>query len=367
MLRRVIATVLCAAMLACVPGLAMSGTVSDPVVTKGYVDQVFLPSLEQYASDRVDASLELIGAEARELLDQLKFLTENSKDENAARNVSKRLTFRTGTFQPVTLEPGYALMGGDGTQFIVRSGWVQAGAEMINFTDGAPLIYSANAPHGKMIGCIAGGSLVAHNTSVVMVKGHYRVILPPETCGAAHTEALLAMGLIAGTGSGMELERLMTRSEGVILMLNLFGEQARVAAYPNPSPFLDVNGTWAERGIAYAHSRGYVSGASPNAFLPNNLFSADMFFTLILTALGYEGPRDFQWNNAMDFAAQTGVIPRDFVAPARDHWNRDRMMRAAFHILGAKYKDTNTTVLDRLIANGAVDRAAAEAAMKNVR
>ncbi|MCL2030647.1 MAG: S-layer homology domain-containing protein [Oscillospiraceae bacterium] len=367
MLKRVTAIALCAALLACAPGLAMPGTASDPAVTRGYIDQDFLPPLERYAGDRLDAALAQTGAEAQELLNRLRDLTAGLKDENAARNVSQRLTFRADTYQPLRLEAGYALAGGDGTQFIVRSGWVQAGAEMSNFTDGTVLPYSADAPHGKTLGCIGSGVLVAHNPSEVLVKGYYRILLPPETRAESRAEALRAMGLVAGTGSGFAPERLMTRSEGVILMLNLFGEQARAAAHASPSPFSDVNGTWAERGIAYAHSRGYVSGASPTAFLPNNLFSADMFFTLILTALGYEGPRDFQWNNALDFAAQIGVVPRDFVAPARDHWNRDRMFYAAYHILGARYKDTNVTVLDRLIADGVVDRAAAEAAMKNVR
>jgi hypothetical protein len=367
MLRRLTAVVLCTALLACVPGLAAPGSASDPAVTKGYVDDTFVPSLHRYGEERIEASLASSAAGAQELLDRLRVLTGGLKDENAARNVSKRLTFYASTFQSVNLEPGYAITGGDGTQFIVRSGWMQAAAEMINFSDGTPHIYSANAPIGKILGSVGNGSLIAHNASTVLVKGYYRFVLPPETSSADRAEALRAMGLVAGTGSGMELERLMTRSEGVILMLNLFGEKALADAYSTPSPFLDVNGTWAERGLSYAHSRGYVSGATPTTFLPNNLFSGDMFFTLILTALGYEGPRDFQWNNALDFAARIGVIPQSFVAPARDHWNRDRMMYAAYQILGARYKDTNMTVLDRLIASGVVDGAAAEAAMKNIR
>lgn len=359
MSRRWIALVLCAALLACVPGLAVSapGTNTDPVVTKSYIDRVFLPGLLEYAAKARSSSQ--TAAAVKDLILEIQARTENLGPSTAARNVSRALAFQAGAFQTLPMSTGDTVLGGDGTMFIVQSGSAQATGELLNFTAGTAIPAGRQVPVGALLCSVSGSGLMMRDSGAVAVQGWYRYVLPPNPKYGSYAETLRKMGLVSGTGKGMELSRPMTRAEGVVLMLVLFGEAAAAQSYTGASPFLDTKGMWCERQVAYAYSRGYTTGTSAATFSPNDFFSADMFLSLVLTALGYRKSVDFQWQQAMEYAVALNVLSPTDIAPARDFFNRDQVMYMAYRSLSATFKGSGETVLARLIRQGTVSQEAA--------
>jgi hypothetical protein len=343
------------------------GSASDPAVTKSYVDEVFVPGVRDKAGAAIDLAIEEgAGAEIDALFARIQALALPSDTDAStlAREASRQLVFRAGGFLSLTLEMGETLQGGDGTMFVVRAGNMQSGGEITDLTQGMALSAGNLVPRGAALFAADGGSLTARTRCEVLVKGYFRYILPPGNVAAERAQALQTMGLLAGTAAGMELSRPVTRAEGITVMLRLFGEGDTALAFTGTHPFADVPaGNWAYPFVAYANSKAYTAGTGPATFSPELALSGDMFITYVLVALGYSSSTDFSWDKSMEFAVSIGLITQADMAKARDLFTRDQMVYFAYSALNAKYKNTDDTLLRRLVALGIIDAAAAETAM----
>ena len=186
---------------------------------------------------------------------------------------------------------------------------------------------------------------------------------------------LQALGLFRGVGEGEDgsadfaLDRSLSRVEGVTLLVRALGKGAEAEGYPKTHPFTDVP-TWADGYVSWAYDQGLTKGTSEATFGSADTATGEMYLTFLLRALGYsEGPGwtegnawqrgDFSWESPWALAAQCGILPME--AEWRDILRADAVSLTAA-ALYAPCKDGQTTLAQRLIAQGAFTQADFDAA-----
>ena len=167
--------------------------------------------------------------------------------------------------------------------------------------------------------------------------------------------ALFELGLFKGRGvysngtPDFGLEYGAKRVEGLVMLIRLLGEEDEALAYEGTCPFTDVP-DWACKYVAYAYDKGYTKGTSSTTFTPyGGLFGSD-YATLVLRALGYDDAAgDFDYWYADDFAAKLGLVRYGELGGYVD---RDACVKLSYTALGAKLKNSNLTLAEKLIRNG---------------
>ena len=153
--------------------------------------------------------------------------------------------------------------------------------------------------------------------SMIDGEGNYRV----RHYSAATT--LWENGLMLGSNNTFNLDRPLTRTEGVIMVLRLLGKEQEAIEQNLACPFTDVP-AWAQAQIAYAAANGITSGYSTDIFGANDYMTANQYLTFVLRALGYtdrgENP-DFIWDKAADFALEIDLIDQ----PLRNMYMRSNL------------------------------------------
>ena len=136
------------------------------------------------------------------------------------------------------------------------------------------------------------------------------------TCAAAATsvqntaDALYDLGLFKGTDTGYELDRTLSRAEGVTLLVRLIGKEAEAKEGGFDIPFTDVD-EWAEGYIGYAYSNNITKGVSDTEFNSAGTMAEYMFLTLTLRALGYSDSGEeaqFSWDKPYELAKDAGLV-----------------------------------------------------------
>lgn len=122
-------------------------------------------------------------------------------------------------------------------------------------------------------------------------------------------EALLALKLIDGTGSGFALTRPVMRVEGATLFTRLMGIASSYNAAIHPLPFSDV-ADWAVPYVAVLYYNGYTSGIGGGLFGSTDSITLDMYATQLLWALGYSG---FVYTQASVKAVEYGLLAQEEV------------------------------------------------------
>jgi len=178
-------------------------------------------------------------------------------------------------------------------------------------------------------------------------------------------EELYELELFRGTEAGFDLDRAPTRAQALVMLLRLLGleEQAQTSEYENP--FEDMAGHWAVSYAAFAYEHGLTTGTSANNFSPNALASAQMYVTFVLRALGYNDQAgDFTFANALAFGTTVGVFSDllDTGEFLRDHMVAVSYLALVAEPVGGEFP----TLLEQLIADGAVDATAAEVVLRKV-
>lgn len=174
-----------------------------------------------------------------------------------------------------------------------------------------------------------------------------------------YAQALYSMGLFRGTGTDsngnpvFDLERQPNRTEALVMMLRLFGEEAQALAYTGPMPFTDVP-VWAAGYVGYAYSKGYTNGISSTQFGALSTANENAFVTFVLRALGYDdGAGDFSYASATDFAIGRGIL--DESLQNKVVFTRGDCTKVSYLALSANCKGTDISLLDKLITHGVVD------------
>lgn len=168
-------------------------------------------------------------------------------------------------------------------------------------------------------------------------------------------EALYEMGLFRGTGNGFELERVLTRAEGITMLVRMLGKETEAASMSEAElPFTDV-APWAHGYISYAFTNGITKGISPVLFGSADEMAEYMFLTLTLRALGYSDSGDnaqFIWNDPFELAYSVGLTSPNENIETATKFTRGDTAEVFWNALEAKLANEDLTLAEYLISNG---------------
>lgn len=185
-----------------------------------------------------------------------------------------------------------------------------------------------------------------------------------ESARAANT--LYELGLFQGVGTDnfgrpmFDLERTPTRTEALVMLVRLLGKEQEAKAGAYQHPFSDVD-AWADAYVGYAYECGLTTGTSTITFGGVSPADGNTYATFVLRALGYvdnADEPDFTYGLAVDFARRVGLIEGDY----SEGFSRGDVAELSLSALTQPIKGESASLIGRLAAEGAVDRAMAERA-----
>lgn len=171
-----------------------------------------------------------------------------------------------------------------------------------------------------------------------------------------YAEKLSEIGVFNGTGNGFELNREPTRIEGVVMLIRLLGAEEEALAMANEScVFTDVP-NWAVGYANYAYTNGLTKGIGNNLFGSGDIMQANSYTTFMLRALGYDDSiGDFSWSKATEFAEEIDLIGFHFQNEITNfYFLRDQVAKMSYEALKFKMKNSNKTLAQRLVEEGAI-------------
>ena len=179
------------------------------------------------------------------------------------------------------------------------------------------------------------------------------------TAGAANfdhcADQLKDLGLFQGTEQGYELDRAPTRAEAATMLVRLLGKEGEAKTLDYTAPFTDL-ADWEKPYVQYLYDNGLTTGATATTFEPEEGCSAQMYTTFLLRALGYSDAEagDFTYAQAVSFGESIGLV--DYANCNQDTFLRDHVAAMSLTALDTPVKgDENTVLLEKLVADGAVD------------
>ena len=173
-------------------------------------------------------------------------------------------------------------------------------------------------------------------------------------------DQLKVLGLFQGTGEGFELDRAPTRAEAATMLVRLLGKEQQAKELEYTAPFTDLEG-WEQPYVQYLYENGLTTGATATTFEPLENCSAQMYTTFLLRALGYSDTdgADFTYADAISFGESIGLV--DIANCNAENFVRDHVAAMSLTALNTAVKGSEDTVLlEKLVADGAVDEAAAQ-------
>ncbi|WP_410511194.1 cyclophilin-like fold protein [Paenibacillus sp. BR2-3] len=185
--------------------------------------------------------------------------------------------------------------------------------------------------------------------------GHQTVFAADSTQQA---DTLKNLGLFRGTGAGYELDKPVTRGQAAVMLVRLLGVENKALNGNYSHPFTDVP-KWADEYVAYMYDSGLTKGMSNKLFDPNGICSHQMYSTFMLRALAYEDGVDFTFASAMQEAQEIGLFDK-----ATSSFLRGDMVAVSYSALATRLKNSDLTLLNKLVADGAVDAKVADSVQR---
>ena len=376
MKRRVLAVTGAAGVLLCASvALAVGGGADDPLVSKSYVDGTYTAQAVAQAAERATERYDSLYAEAEKGLKEkhssyLAQAGDNGPSGDSYQAAFQDIRVKQGDTIQVTAGSGFLLLAGSGDLSC-------AGKKVIDLSNGWEKGSGALDTGRRYLVAeeTVASITVTSPTAVLSLEGYYTLSESTGTDYNALADALRLLGLFQGSGtgygSGYDLEEAPTRIQGLIMFLRLIGEERAALSTTAVCPFTDVP-AWCQSYVAYAYEKGYTKGMDEAAkiFGTNDTLTAQQYVTFLLRALGYsesgDSP-DFTWNTVFQRGVELGVL----TAGERQLLENGVFLRAhvaylSYFALDAAQKDGSGTLLDRLVADGVLDRAVAIAVRSNV-
>lgn len=221
------------------------------------------------------------------------------------------------------------------------------------------------------------GGVIARNGNLVLLgsidhRGHSEGIPELEGAGsdgepgpgqrdfAAETEAaerLRALGLFQGVGTNpggsinFDLGRAPSRMEALVMLIRLLGKETEATNGDWKHPFADVP-VWADKYVGFAYANRLTNGVSITQF-GTGTATSQMYLTFVLRALGYSDMdgTDFTWDKPEALVQDMGILTEGV---RHENFLRADMVIFPEAALSARLKGKPDTLLDKLIADGAV-------------
>ena len=168
------------------------------------------------------------------------------------------------------------------------------------------------------------------------------------------------LGLFLGVGkdengfTDFDLDRAPSREEAVTMLVRALGKGAEAAGMEKTHPFTDVP-AWADGYVSCAYDQGLTKGISETAFGAGETATGEMYVTFMLRALNYVDGADFTWDDPWALAEDCGIVPEGV---DRKNFLRADAVDVTAAALSARLKGTDTTLAQKLIAEGAISQAA---------
>ncbi|AEV70630.1 Ig-like domain-containing protein [Acetivibrio clariflavus] len=181
-------------------------------------------------------------------------------------------------------------------------------------------------------------------------------------------EQLYQVGLYKGISTdpnnpNLDLESLLDRQTGVVMLLRLFGqeEEAELLSYEQAdallAKFTDAGtiADWAKRQVAYAVEKGVVKGYEDSTFRPTAGLNGKAYASLLLQQLGYDG--EFDYHQAAIKLSQVGGLTASqaTVFNSDAQLNKDALVGMSYGALQAKFKADGKKLIKFLIESGVVE------------
>lgn len=286
--------------------LAAGGDADDPLISLSFLNKTFTASVDKSASEALDRSDRTLydGAEAQ------------WKKILAAAEASVGTDY-TAVFKESRLKQDDILSGPTGLQIVLLAGSMKvefSSGAVVDVTTGKEITSGSalSANHRYLVAeDTAALFSVISKTAVADYCGTYSLTRSAKVDYNAMAEALKAVHLFRGSdtgyGQGFDLERTPTRTEALVMLIRLLGEEDAALAYTGTHPFRDV-APWAAPYVAYAYEMGYSNGVSSDQFGSTMSASVQMYTEFILRALGYSSTAQTNISDALIRAESCGAI-----------------------------------------------------------
>jgi len=184
------------------------------------------------------------------------------------------------------------------------------------------------------------------------------LILPVSAVEKTPAQKLEILGILVGAGSGVTPDYLATQATRItsaILYLKLKGLIDNAEEWTGSVNFDDANqalSIYARTIMGYLKtnpSLGFIG--YQNKFSPNAVISAQEYYKVLLTALGYMQDVDFSWSNVISYANSKGLNE----IASKTSLTINDFAKATVEALDAEVKGTGMTLLEKLVTDGVID------------
>jgi len=356
---------------------AVGGSAEDPVVTKSYIDETYIPYILETAEQTIN----------RKFDDILKNFSQSISNLSEPSGLCALLLSAAGyklnfgiSDNAYAVPDGIYIGGGLGTTFTpLETGlyaYLTNDGALVDVTEGVECYNGQQLipEHTYMIASESASAVYAQIDTIVVIHGGYFTlgfdsisasspnisVNPGNGNNTKYADTLKALGLFAGTDVGYELDRPATRTESIVMLLRLLGELPTAEDYPIQYKFKDVP-DWASNYISYAYNMNYTAGLTETSFGSKQEVTAAQYLTFVLRALGYSDiDGDFYWETAGDFAVDIGLITASENRAFKTQFFRNEMVLVSYRALSTALKGSNVLLIDKLVALDVVSQVNAD-------
>lgn len=337
-----------------------AGSQQDPLISLSYASDTYVNEVLKQVETQAKTELDTAQASLDNKLSEIS--SDEALEQKLVTQTAAALGLNTSTRASLTnsFSNGTKLQLAKTTEICLTSGSANiASGELINVTTGQ-IVSSGSVLVRNQLYLSPSANNVVELTSPakVDISGNYTEIsgtAPSYTAQyTMYADALNDLGLFSGSTNGYNLERSSTRTEGLVMLLRLLGEENRALNYKGSHPFTDVP-SWADRYVAYAYEKGYTSGVSENLFGSQKTLTLNDYMTFLLRALEYNDKNgDFTWANSADAAIDAGILSQSEVQAIKDRniFYRDDLVYTSYKVLFANCKNETFKLSDKLISSG---------------
>lgn len=331
--------------------LAAGGDAGDPLISLGFLNKTFTASVDKSAGEALDRSDKALSDGAMAQWQKILAAAEASVG-----------TEYSATFKESRLKQDDILSGPTGLQVILLAGSMRvefASGAVVDVTTGNEVASGAalSADHRYLVAeDTAALFSVTSKTAVVDYCGSYSVTSSARVDYNAMAEALKMLHLFRGSdtgyGQGFDLERTPTRTEALVMLIRLLGEEDTALACSAAHPFRDVD-DWAAPYVAYAYEKGYSNGVGDGLFGSTMKASVQMYTEFILRALGYSSTAQTDISDALTRAQHCGAITAgEASALGGGDFLRADVAYLSYYALDVPLSGSAQTLGDRLAQSG---------------
>jgi len=170
----------------------------------------------------------------------------------------------------------------------------------------------------------------------------------------SHVDSLNALGLFNGTGTDAEgkpiydLDKSPTRTEALVMLIRLMGDEAGVREAQYTHPFDDVP-EWADAYVGFAYETGLTVGIGGGKFGGEDTANALQYATFLLRALGYsEAEGDFTYDSSLKKLGELGMRNPE-IYREQQSFTRDEIVEMSYSALYLSPKGQTNSLANVLL------------------